>query len=236
MQPFKYTLWIVLLIKFDVITSLHVKAHFTPSDGSSFPRIRMAELLTNLEELTFCSWIKPYFLSDLNCLLSYATVSNDNQLIISLITKENNTKIEVNYAGSILQVPCSHITWKNGEWYHLCLNLFCVNGAIAFYVNGIHCAECKSHADFAKKLIPSGGQLVIGQEQDGVDSKYDPNQGWYGDIADVHIWNERLTHKQIQEAGRCNGGRKEGNVFAWMKTKIFATDNVLFSETEVCNP
>lgn len=225
-----------MFLKFDLIMCLNVKAHFPASTASFFPRIQMTATLPNLEELTFCSWFRPYSLDDLNTLLSYATSATDNQFIIGLKTSSNKTNIAFYNGASPVEVSCSHVMFQVGEWYHICINVFSPTGSVAFFVNGIYCKDFKNHASFIKKHVPSGGVLIIGQEQDGLNSKFDANQAWFGDIADLQIWSESLTQEQILEAGKCKGKRKQGDVFAWMKTKISVFDNVIFSETQLCNP
>ncbi|XP_067122834.1 C-reactive protein 1.4-like [Centruroides vittatus] len=236
MCTLKFLLCVSVIVKYDSILSLNVKAHFPASKDPLYPRIQMTESLPNLKELTVCTWLKPYVLDDLDTLLSYATLSSDNQLLIALRTKLNITKIEFHIVKSVNTVTCSRITWKIGEWYHLCVSVFTPSGSVAFYLDGILCEKFENILEFKNKEIPTGGILIIGQEQDGLNSKFDNKQSWYGDIADLHIWNEKLSEEQIREAGICKGKRKQGNVFSWMKTKISVLDNVIFSETELCNP
>lgn len=224
-----------MFLQFDLKLCHAIKAYFPASTNSSFPRIQMITTMPNLEELAICLWLKPYSLDDLNTLLSYATSTVDNQLVFGLKTSSNQTNIAFHVGAYDGLEVCSHINFKVGEWYHICVNLFSPSGSVAFFVNGVLCKDFKNHASFIKRDIPSGGVLVIGQEQDGLNTNFTATQAWIGDIADLQIWSERLTQEQIVEVGKCVGKIKEGDVFAWMKTKISVFDDVILSETVTCN-
>ncbi|XP_067127901.1 C-reactive protein 1.1-like [Centruroides vittatus] len=232
------SLLIILLIitacKFTTMTGIHIKAHFNPSNNLNYPRIRMAETLSSLQQFTICSWLKLYSTNnDMLTVISYATLKSDNQIVITLNKYHSDRLVRFHIGDPYLEFKCNY-DWVPGQWYYLCASWFSATATAKVYQNGQSCTFTRSHLNYPKTPLPSGGILVIGQEQDALDSKYDANQAWHGDIADVHIWDEELSPNQIFEAGQCKGGRKEGNVFSWMKSKIIVTDNVEFSETELC--
>lgn len=218
------------------ITGFHVKAYFPPSNSSHFPRLRMAETLSSLQQFTVCSWMK--FYSNHNQLLtviSYDTSNTTNQIMIALTKHGSDRRVKL-FIGEPYTIFKCDSEWRVGEWYHLCATWFSPTATAKVYQNGNICSYAESNMPFKKTIIPSGGIMIIGQDQDEMDAKYDANQSWHGDIADLQIWNEELGIYQIQEAGRCNGKMKAGNVFSWMKTRLIAIDNVAFSETQLCYP
>lgn len=231
-----YFMLFLLLWNCSIITGFNIKSHFPASNSSHFPRLRMVDTLPSLQQFTLCSWVKFYSNDNkLLTLISYATVNSENQILITLSKYQSNRKVNIYMGETHSKFKCS-LEWIIGKWYHLCATWFSPNSTAKIYQNGNVCEYIKSVKPLDKTIIPSGGILIVGQDQDGMDEKFDASQAWHGDIADLQIWDEELDYDQIREAGKCNGKRRAGNVFSWMKTRMVAIDNVVFSETQLCSP
>lgn len=226
---------ILLIWNCSLITGFHIKSHFPPSTSSHFPRLRTAETLPSLQQFTVCSWIKFYSNNNERLTLMSYFIRYSVQIAISLKKFGSDRRVELNISFNKSFFSCSS-KWIIGEWYHLCVTWSSPIETFKVYQNGNICEYTDGYRNFKRTIIPSGGILIIGQHQMGMDSKYDANQSWHGDIADLQIWDEELSVYQVQVAGKCNGKMKAGNVFCWMKTRLIATDNVIFSETRLCYP
>ncbi|XP_067139352.1 C-reactive protein 1.4-like [Centruroides vittatus] len=181
-----------------------------------------------------CSWLKPYSFNNRELsIISYATSSNNDEIFIHLKRSDSGYIVLSHVGGPYADLKCP-LPWEPGQWHHFCATWSASMKSVHVYQNGQKCELIKTYWDFTNKEVPSGGTLVIGQDQDALDSEYDESQSWHGDIADVHIWDEELSLEQIQDAGSCEGSMIEGNVFAWMKTPMTIKDNVVLSDTNLC--
>ncbi|XP_023210350.1 C-reactive protein 1.4-like isoform X1 [Centruroides sculpturatus] len=211
-----------------------VKAYFSPSNSSYFPRIKAENFFPSIWEFTACSWLKPYILDNVELsIISYATSRHDNEILIYLERNGSNYEVKFHIGVPYAQFKCA-LPWKPGQWRHLCATWFAPTKTIHLYQNGQECEYLRTYSAFESKEVPSGGTLVIGQDQDAPDSEYQKHQSWHGDIAEVHIWDEQLSLEQIRDTGSCEGSMREGNLFAWMKTPMTVKDNVVLSATHLC--
>ncbi|XP_067136288.1 C-reactive protein 3.3-like [Centruroides vittatus] len=225
---------LIVICKISFTTGFIVKAYLSPSNSSNFPRIKAENPFPSLWQFTVCSWLKPYSLDNEHLsIISYATSSFDNEMLIYLKRSDPDYEVKLHIGVPYAEFKCA-LPWKPGQWHHLCATWFAPMKTVHVYQNGQECKLMRLRSYFINKEIPSGGTLVIGQDQDALDSKYKVDQSWHGDIADVHIWDEQLSLDQIQDAGSCEGSMIEGNIFAWMKTPMTVKDNVVLSATHLC--
>ena len=68
--------------------------------------------------------------------------------------------------------------------------------------------------------------FVLAQEQDGIRSKYDPLQSFWGKLTELNIWNTILDQRNISSMANCEKFEK-GNVISWDQQKM------IFNSVEV---
>ncbi|XP_023233063.1 C-reactive protein 1.4-like isoform X1 [Centruroides sculpturatus] len=225
---------LIAICKISFTTGFMVKAYLSPSNSSNFPRIKAENFFPSLWQFTMCSWLKPYPLNDNELtIISYATSRHDEAIYICLKRRDADYIVLFRIQTGWSDLQCA-LPWKQGQWYHLCATWFAPTKTIHLYQNGQECEHLKTYNDFPSTEVPSGGTLVIGQDQDAPDSKYQLYQSYHGDIAEVHFWDEQLSLEQIRDIGSCKGSMIEGNLFAWMKTPMTVKDNVVLSATHLC--
>ena len=75
------------------------------------------------------------------------------------------------------------ISWDNGS------------GSYAFFVDGVMVASDNGFQ--AGNIIPTGGELVFGMEQDSVGGGFQSHQVFQGTLYDVRIWNEVRSEADV---------------------------------------
>ncbi|XP_067142501.1 C-reactive protein 1.4-like [Centruroides vittatus] len=233
-------MWFAVLCAFlslTLVENSQLKIHFSRSSSKNYPRLRLNQQFPSLSEFTICSWIKPHTIQrEFSTFFSYATTRSNNEFAVSLSNRHGNVKVGVNIATSYMEMTCPNGVWRVGEWYHLCVSWFSTNGNLQVYRNGHRCYNNTINGIFAEgNLVKGGGVFVVGQDQDDLDTKYEADQAWIGDIADINMWDEVLTERQMIEAGKCQGKRKKGNIIGGLTTSMTAL-GISLSETELCLP
>lgn len=99
---------------------------------------------------------------------------------------------------------------NDGKWHHTCTTWDTDDGSWAFYKdgvvikNGIHLKD--------KYVIPSGGSLVLGQEQI-TEKSFEPRP-FIGELGNFNIWSYRVPAMEVSQMSKsCLKGK--GNVFHW---------------------
>ncbi|XP_023209828.1 C-reactive protein 1.4-like [Centruroides sculpturatus] len=226
-----------VLLSLVLVENSQLKIHIPRSSSGIYPRLRLNQQFPSLNEFTICSWIKPHSIQrEFSTIFSYATTRFNNEFAVSLSNKNGSVKVGVNIAKSYMEMQCPNTEWTVGEWYHLCVSWFNTNGHLQVYTNGYRCHNNTNNNTIARgTIIFGGGVFVVGQDQDDLDGKYEADQAWIGDIADVNMWDEVLTERQMIQAGKCEGKRKKGNIIGGLRTSMTALD-ISISETELCQP
>jgi hypothetical protein len=87
------------------------------------------------------------------------------------------------------------IAYNDGEWHHLAVTWESSSGDLKVYKDGV----CEFEGTTAQgESIPSGGCLILGQEQDTVGGSFDVTQAFKGEMADVRIYNTVLSADEIK--------------------------------------
>ncbi|XP_078279138.1 LOW QUALITY PROTEIN: serum amyloid P-component-like [Rhinoraja longicauda] len=116
-------------------------------------------------------------------LLSYATNSSDNEL---LIWEESKTQLWV-YLGNV--VTEIYIPEMNALLRHICVTWESQRGEITVWVNG---RRSLRKVGGKGQVVKGSGQFILGQEQDSVGGRFDASQSFVGEITDVHLWDHIL--------------------------------------------
>ena len=68
-------------------------------------------------------------------------------------------------------------------------------------------------------VIPGGGHLTIGQEQDGLQSGFTREQSFMGSISGMNVWSKVLSDQEIVRMSKaCNFG--SGDVLQWSHFQV----------------
>ncbi|XP_067142499.1 C-reactive protein 3.3-like [Centruroides vittatus] len=224
-----------VLLSLALVENSQLKIHIPRSSPENYPRLRLNEQFPSLNEFTICSWIKPHLIQrEFSTFFSYATYRSDNEFAVCLSNKDGNVTVGVNIAKSYIEMTCPNTEWTVGEWYHVCVSWFNTNGHLQVYAEGYQCYIDSNNETIATgDRIEGGGVFIVGQDQDTLDGKYEADQAWIGDIADINMWDEVLTERQIIQAGKCEGKKKKGNIIGGLTSSVTAL-GISISETELC--
>ena len=78
-------------------------------------------------------------------------------------------------------------------------------------------------------MIPSGGILILGQEQDSMGGSFDDFQSFVGEMTGVNIWDHAIKEPQIKTMSKsCLS--VVGNVFQWRDFKLHLKGSVKLIE------
>ena len=78
---------------------------------------------------------------------------------------------------------------------------------------------------FTGYVIPGGGVLVLGQDQDSLGGGFEEEDSFIGEMTDVNIWDHVIKDQEIMRMSKsCLTG--VGNVFQWRDFKAHVKDSV----------
>ncbi|KAM6166351.1 pentraxin-4 [Erethizon dorsatum] len=149
--------------------------------------------LKGLRALSFCSWIRMTS-GYLGTLLSYATEENDNKLVLhgrdSLVPGSMHFVIG---DPAFRELPLQPLL--DNQWHHICVSWTSMQGRYWLYVDR-RLVATGSH--FRENYeIPSGGSLVLGQEQDSVGGGFDSAEAFVGSMSGLGIWDRVLLPREV---------------------------------------
>ena len=120
--------------------------------------------------------------------IGYSTKSKSNAFILF-----DYRSLLIYVADALIK---SGIALNDGQWHHCAVTWESSTGQVQLYKDG---QQEFSHTLSAGQTIPQGGALVLGQEQDSVGGRFDVNQAFRGQMAEVRIWNCVRTPQEIQD-------------------------------------
>ena len=101
-------------------------------------------------------------------------------------------------------------------WYHTCFSWNAGSQHEELYLNGDKVSERISAAN---NKLPTGGTLILGQEQDTLGGGFDINQAFGGEIYGLQVFKRRLSAAEVgdmHKAGICSYPTPtEGVVIDW---------------------
>ncbi len=118
---------------------------------------------------------------------SYATSASDNTF---LVFNYRNFQI---YAGGSATVATG-VSANDGQWHHIAATWSSDSGACSLYRDGALVYLTNLAVGTS---LPSGGTLVLGQEQDSQGGGFDTSQAFQGRMDDVRIWSTARTQAEI---------------------------------------
>jgi len=133
-------------------------------------------------------WINTSDRSKTGGILSYATLKSDNEF---LIYDQNNVIIYRGASGLT-----TGISLNDGNWHHVIVTWRSADGLTKLFKDGV---LVYSGILAANTLIPNGGSLVIGSEQDSVGGGFEADQRYIGLLDEVAIYNRALSDIEVQQ-------------------------------------
>lgn len=174
------------------------------NDNVEFSYVMIQNLTFNLSAFTVCFWMKTDDETNKGTPFSYSTTSTSNELLVynyqNFVLYINGEKRDTNVAAA------------DGRWHHICATWENNAGSWQLFKDGV----LKKNGQNFKTgyVIPGGGVLVLGEEQDEPGSGFDSSQSFRGQMTGVHLWDFVLHHHDILNLfSTCQTGR--GNVLAW---------------------
>lgn len=229
-----FSLTILLIGGAESSEMVSVKAVFPSKEmKAGATRLVLRGTLPDINDVSVCVWanaagvLKPKG----NFIVSYAHGKAANELLVGVIPAAGDS---VRLQMSVGDQDAFIVTDKfaAGQWHHLCFCWSSGKGRVSAYVDGEFAGKTTS-AQLEGKTIRSGGVLVVAQDQDIFNGKFDPDEAWEGALADLQIWDEVLKPETIEALAKCKI-HMEGNLVAWMKTPFRAIEGVDLSSVHLC--
>ena len=144
--------------------------------------------------LTVCSWVKPLSTETKPFWLSYATSSNDHEIL----TSDNGNYND--FVGSSIDVS-SKISPSKGTWYHHCTSWSTSSNTRKIYFNGELVGTTTT-----SRTLGLDGILFFGNERH-YDGQMDARETFGGELFKVNFFAKELTGEEVlgmKEAGLCS--------------------------------
>ena len=140
------------------------------------------------ENVTVEFWMNTSDTANSGTPYSYATSSNSNEFLIF-----DYTGFTIYRAANSRQTGVSA---NDGSWHHIVTTWTGTNGAISLYKDG---SQAYTNTLASGTTIPSGGSLVIAQEQDSVGGTFDAAQSFIGYMDEIRVYNRTLSLSEVQD-------------------------------------
>ncbi len=116
----------------------------------------------------------------------------------SIQINEPANSLELDFGGGTVAYSAAidYTTLFDGQLHSLAVSWDSTNGDWAVYIDG-GLIDSGTGLSAGSALDTTNGQFVFGQEQDGLNSGYDPTQYFSGTLYDVRIWNEVRSAEEI---------------------------------------
>lgn len=119
-------------------------------------------------------------------LVSYATSNSDNELLVN-----DQRNLTINRGPTYLHTG---VPVNDGKWHHVVVTWRSSDGGTKLYKDGV---LVFSGTTAPNTLIPTGGSLVIGSEQDSVAGDFEAAQRYSGLLDEVAIYNRVLSEQEV---------------------------------------
>ena len=143
-----------------------------------------------------CSWVRSLNTNSHPTWMSYAVSGSDNEVFVSADGYFNMIFDSYNV---YLQ---SHLSGLAGTWYHYCMTWNYSSRTRRIYLNGqqIHTTTTSSG-----RRLPTGGYLVIGNDQNGDDpgtSGFGADYIFGGELYKLNLFSKELSSSEVLEMSR----------------------------------
>lgn len=120
---------------------------------------------------------------------------------------------------------------SDGNWHHICTTWDTADGSWAFFKDGV--AVNNGNSFKAGYVIPSGGSLVLGQEQI-TEQTFEPRP-FIGELGNFNIWSDVVSAMEVLQMSKSCLNRK-GSVFNWTAFRFGINGKVEIVKPLQCTP
>lgn len=206
---FRFYILETIIIKCDISISARNESVFTFTEENHLDYVLYNGTLPEMSSLTVCAWVKPDKDKEFvkGSFISYCEPDgiDCNTFVVMLLS--NGSRLLAVYVNSqsyrFSGAPL--IT----TYSHLCVVV--QPHEVSYYINGTEPIDSIDRGNYTK--IPTGGVLIIGQDQDGKikgrspGQPTTPHQGFRGQIKGLRLWKRALSKAEIvdlHQSGGCN--------------------------------
>ncbi|KAI3352737.1 hypothetical protein L3Q82_019321, partial [Scortum barcoo] len=168
--------------------------------------------LPEMYSFSVCLWIKSNASPGVGTPFSYAVPGQANELVL---IEWGNNPMEILINDKVAKLP---FLINDGKWHHLCITWTTRDGMWEAFQDGVMRGNGENLAPYHP--IKPEGVLVLGQEQDTLGGGFDATQAFVGELANLNIWNRKLSIAEIYNLATCNSKAPAGNVFSWTESNI----------------
>uniref|UniRef100_A0A8C6WH05 Neuronal pentraxin 1 n=1 Tax=Neogobius melanostomus TaxID=47308 RepID=A0A8C6WH05_9GOBI len=168
--------------------------------------------LPEMYSFSVCLWIKSNASPGVGTPFSYAVKGQSNELVL---IEWGNNPMEILINDKVAKLP---FLINDGKWHHLCITWTTRDGVWEAFQDGVMRGSGENLAPYHP--IKPEGVLVLGQEQDTLGGGFDATQAYVGELANLNIWNRKLTVAEIHNLATCNSKAPAGNVFSWSESTV----------------
>ncbi|XP_058528839.1 adhesion G-protein coupled receptor D2 [Ochotona princeps] len=120
--------------------------------------------------------------------------------------------------------PFRAISRADGRWHHVCATWEQRGGRWTLFADGRLRSGARGLA--AGRPVPSGGVLVLGQDQDSLGGGFSARDAFSGNLTDFHLWTRALGPTQLLRVRAC-ALPPGGLLFRWDPTALDVTPSLL---------
>ena len=161
-------------------------------DATGNDRVRLSSLASfPTTQVTATTWVRGDAAANSEATIySYDVSGQGNEFL--LINQSGKWRIFVDGTTAITSVTEAEVL--DGDWHHIAVTWDSTTGDANFYLDAV--LQDTVNLEMGTSLA-TGGTLVLGQEQDGLDTGYNASQRLIGDLDEFALFNTVLTQDQI---------------------------------------
>ncbi|XP_064805637.1 neuronal pentraxin-1-like [Oncorhynchus masou masou] len=168
--------------------------------------------LPEMYAFTVCLWIKSNASPGVGTPFSYAVPGQANELVL---IEWGNNPMEILINDKVAKLP---FIINDGKWHHIGITWTTRDGMWEAFQDGVLRGSGENLAPYHP--IKPQGVLVLGQEQDTLGGGFDATQAYVGELANLNMWDRKLSIGEIYNLATCNSKAQTGNVFSWSESNI----------------
>uniref|UniRef100_A0A3B3RZ17 Neuronal pentraxin 1 like n=1 Tax=Paramormyrops kingsleyae TaxID=1676925 RepID=A0A3B3RZ17_9TELE len=173
---------------------------------------KVKKSLPEMYAFTICMWLRSNASPSVGTPFSYAVPGQANELV--LIGWGNNP-MEILINDKMAKLP---FIINDGKWHHICVTWTTRDGVWEAFQDGAMRGSGENLAPYHP--IKAHGVLVLGQEQDTLGGGFDATQAFVGTMANLNLWDRKLSSAEIYNLATCSSKAQVGNVFSWSEANL----------------